>query len=327
MRDFKTIDEQIKILKDRKLIFINEETAKLNLMRYGYYEIINGYKDFMLESGDPDVYKKGATFEHLFELYKLDKSFKNSVLEVSLNFELNLKTAFSYVLSKNYGVKNNSYLDKILYKLGKKDKDGMYQLDHIFNKFNLIINDRLEPFKHYRIDHGHTPPWILFKGCSFGNMKHFYNLQKGFIKDEITSIMLGLPLELVKQLPECKALFSDLLNLTYLFRNRAAHSGRIYNYKPKYGKMRYNKIFHQLDIININEAEYRLGYGTNDLYTLIIFLKVLENKRPSIDLISSMIISIEDHLEKYPEDRFFLLSSIGVPKNKIDNDIRKIFWH
>ncbi|MDD7045341.1 MAG: hypothetical protein SOU08_03135 [Anaerococcus sp.] len=59
MRDFKTIDEQIKILKDRKLIFINEETAKLNLMRYGYYEIINGYKDFMLKSKNPDTYKKG----------------------------------------------------------------------------------------------------------------------------------------------------------------------------------------------------------------------------------------------------------------------------
>ena len=325
MRDFKTIDEQIKILKDRKLIFINEETAKLNLMRYGYYEIINGYKDFMLESRDPDVYKKGATFEHLFELYKLDKSFKNSVLESSLNFELNLKTSFSYVLSKKFGVKNNSYLDKSLYKLGKKDKDGVYQLDYLFNKFDLIINDNLEPYKHYREDHGHTPPWILFKGCSFGNMKHFYNLQKGFIKDEITSLMLGYPIELVKQLPECKALFFFFFNLKYIFRNRAAHSGRIYNYTPKYGKIRYNKIFHQINIININEAEYRLGYGTNDLYTLTVFLKVLENKIPSLDLMSSLIISIEDHLEKYPEDRLFLLSSIGVPKNRINNDIRDIF--
>ena len=40
---------------------------------------------------------------------------------------------------------------------------------------------------------------------------------------------------------------------------------------------------------------------------------------------SSLIISIEDHLEKYPEDRLFLLSSIGVPKNRINNDIRDIF--
>lgn len=325
MRDFKTIDEQIKILKDRKLIFINEETAKLNLMRYGYYEIINGYKDFMLKSKNPDTYKKGATFEHLFELYKLDKSFKNSVLESSLNFELNLKTVFSYVLSKHYGVKNNSYLNKSLYRLGKKDRKGIYQLDHLFNKFKLIINDNLEPYKHYRVDHGHTPPWILFKGCSFGNMKHFYNLQKGFIKDEITSLMLGFPIELVRQVPECKSMFSDLLNLTYLFRNRAAHSGRIYNYNPKSGKIRYNKIFHQLDIINIDEAEYRLGYGTNDLYTLAVFLKILENKTPSLDLIASLMISIEDHIEKYPEDRDFLLTNIGVPNNKIKNDIAHIF--
>lgn len=47
-KPFKTIKEQIQILKSRNLIFLNEETAKNALSRYGYYEIINGYKDFFL---------------------------------------------------------------------------------------------------------------------------------------------------------------------------------------------------------------------------------------------------------------------------------------
>lgn len=178
MRDFKNIDEQIKILRDRKLIFLNEETARLNLMRYGYYEIINGYKDFILKSKDPDTYQEGATFEHMFSLYMLDKTLKDLFLKSSLTFELNIKTAFAYVLSEKYGVKDNAYLNKKFYKLGKKNKKGVYQLESLFEKFDLIINDDLQPFKHYKLDHGHTPPWILFKGCSFGNIKHFYNLQK-----------------------------------------------------------------------------------------------------------------------------------------------------
>lgn len=317
MRDFKTIDEQINIQRNRGLIFLNEETAKLNLLRYGYYEIINGYKDFILEQKDPDIYKEGETFEHLFELYKLDKYLKDTILKSTLNFELNVKTALAYTLSKKYGVANNSYLNKKNYKLGKKNKDGKYQLESLFIKFNRIINDDLEPFKHYRIDHGHTPPWILFKGCSFGNIKHFYNLQHSDIKNEVTAMMLGMPIGLVKSYPESKYFFSDLLNLTYNFRNRAAHSGRVYNYKPKCN-IRYFGAFHDNEYVNIDEAKYRLGYGKNDIYTLSKALMILENPDPSIELNFGINYITKEHLKKYPNDKHFLLKSIGVPEEIIE---------
>ena len=140
MKDFKTIDEQIKILEDRGLVFLNEETAKLNLIRYGYYEIVNGYKDPLLLETDSDRFKKGSTFEHLFELYKFDKKLNDYVLRSTLDFELNLKTVFSYVISENYGVIDNSYLNKSLYNLGEKNNNGQYPLNYLFNKFNRIIN-------------------------------------------------------------------------------------------------------------------------------------------------------------------------------------------
>lgn len=319
MRDFKTIDEQIGLLKSRDLIFLNEETAKINLLRYGYYEIINAYKDFILEEKDPDVYKKGETFEHMFELYKLDKSLKNAILKSTLNFELSIKTALAYVLSKNYGVIDNKYLNREYYNLGKKNKKGMYQLDSLFIKFQYIIDDNLQPFKHYKKDHGHTPPWILFKGCTFGNIKHFYNLQKSDIKDEVTSIMMGNSIEIVRSVPEIKVFFSELLNLTYNFRNRAAHNGRIYNYKPKKSYISYFKIFHNNEYVNIDEAQYRLGYGKNDIYTLSKALSILDNPDPAFDLNYEIIKVIKNHLKKYPEDKYFLLNSMGVPKQVIES--------
>lgn len=51
-KPFKTIDEQINILaNERNLKIPNIESAKVALSRYGYYEIINGYKDnFMIDS-------------------------------------------------------------------------------------------------------------------------------------------------------------------------------------------------------------------------------------------------------------------------------------
>lgn len=325
MKDFKTIDEQIKILEDRGLVFLNEETAKLNLIRYGYYEIVNGYKDPLLLENDSESFKEGATFEHLFELYKFDKKLKDFVLRATLDFELNLKTVFSYVISENYGVIDNSYLNKSLYNLGEKNNNGQYPLNYLFNKFNRIINYDLEPYKHYREDHGHTPPWILFKGCDFGNIKYFYNLQKGPIKSQIISLMTDFPVEMVESFDKLKYFFSDTLDLCYTFRNRAAHSGRIYNYRPHNAKIRYFEIFHNNKFISIDEKHYRLGYGINDLYTLQKTLSLLENSNPATILSAGIQISLEDYLKKYPEDRDFLLKALGVPNEKLKSNLNDIF--
>lgn len=44
-KNFTTFEEQINILKNRNLKFTSEESALTALKRYGYYNIINGYKD------------------------------------------------------------------------------------------------------------------------------------------------------------------------------------------------------------------------------------------------------------------------------------------
>ena len=43
-KPFKTVDEQISLLKERRLNFINLPAARQLLKEYGYYEIVNGYK-------------------------------------------------------------------------------------------------------------------------------------------------------------------------------------------------------------------------------------------------------------------------------------------
>ena len=49
MKEFKTVNEQIELLKSRNLTILDEEKARENLMLYGYYEIVNGYKDVLLK--------------------------------------------------------------------------------------------------------------------------------------------------------------------------------------------------------------------------------------------------------------------------------------
>lgn len=66
----------------KKLVFLSEETAKNALSRYGYYEIINGYKDpFLIEKcNDEKGFRDGTTFEHIYALYTLDKDISRDLL-------------------------------------------------------------------------------------------------------------------------------------------------------------------------------------------------------------------------------------------------------
>lgn len=71
-KPFKNIDEQINILtKERNLLISDIEDAKRKLSRYGYYEIVNGYKKhFMVDpSNDAKGFLEGVTFEHMYSLF------------------------------------------------------------------------------------------------------------------------------------------------------------------------------------------------------------------------------------------------------------------
>lgn len=141
MKKFNNIDNQIELLKSRNLRILNENKAKENLKLYGYYEIVNGYKNLLLK--DMDTYKDGVTFEHLFALFKLDSDIKDIVLNITLEFEIILKNVLAYEISKKYGVVESEYLKRENYK-GKrffiKDNSKVFHLDILLDKFNLIKN-------------------------------------------------------------------------------------------------------------------------------------------------------------------------------------------
>lgn len=77
-KPFKTTEHQIAILESRHLLFHDKEMATKNLERYGYYEIINGYKDnFMIDpSDDGKGFKDDVSFDHIYQLFMVDPTVK-----------------------------------------------------------------------------------------------------------------------------------------------------------------------------------------------------------------------------------------------------------
>lgn len=319
-KPFKTIDEQITLLKSRNLLFQNEEYSKKLLLRYGYYEIINGYKLFLLDNDESEEehYQDGATFEHIYALFELDRNLRAEVLESTLIIESSLCTALSYVLAEEFGHNQSEYLNRRNFKYGPPSGRFHYKIDQLLNKFNNIINDDVQPMKHYRERHGNVPPWIMVKGISFGNLLHFIKLQKSPCKNNLLSIASGLPNTVLENDASYKQILIEIITLCHSYRNRAAHTGRIYNYLPKNNHgasiISYSQIFHST--INISDMEYyRKNKGKGDLYTLLGALSWFENKTPEQSLQFAIDYHLGKHVKLYPEDIPYLLESMGFPED------------
>lgn len=323
MKPFADKNKQIDILKSRDLTFLDENKAKRVLMRYGYYEVVNGYKMFLLEEDSTkERYKSGASFEHLTSLYELDKSIRNGVIQASLEIELSLRTAIAYTLAEDFGVEQRQYLHYQNFRQGYTTWSNGHPTNEraiLLDKLNHILTRNIEPLNHYRSNHGHIPPWILLKETTFGNLKYIFKLLKGPQKDKVISICYGIEISDVTD--DLKSLFKDTLSVVNSFRNRAAHSGRIFNFKSTIHQIGYNNTFH--NEIKITPAQYRKGLGQSDLYTLSKVLSYFDNKTAKINLDFYISYPIKKHCENYQEDLELLANEMNYPLDELKQELEK----
>ena len=65
-KPFKTLEEQVELMKNRGLYFDDEEKAKSYLLLNNYYNVINYYSKFFMNGND--YYINGATFDEVSHL-------------------------------------------------------------------------------------------------------------------------------------------------------------------------------------------------------------------------------------------------------------------
>lgn len=292
-------------------------------MNYGYYDIVNGYKVFLLDTDSKqEIFKTGETFEHLAALYNLDKDLRNYVLQATLEIESSLKTALAYTIAEDFGVYETDYLNRTNYVKGKWQKPHQnYQRDHLLDMLkDIASNHKVEPLISYRKKHGHIPPWILFKEATLGNFVNLFKVLKGPQKNKVIAHCTGLDISILTEAD--KRLFAEMLDLVLAFRNRAAHGGRIFNYRPKRSTtLSYHQKFHHQ--IEISPADYRHNKGRNDLYTFFYSMVIFDNKNGH-GYLNFCLYRIIDHEKDYPNDTDILEKQMGFPQNRLYNELEKL---
>ena len=303
---FKSIDEQIEILKNKGLKFKDEEKAKEILLRENYYYLTQDYEDVFLNlkksKNGQEEYNKDTYFEELFAIYNLDRELRNLIFDYINLVETHVKSYVSYVFSKKYGCKN--YLIRENFINGMKYDKQISKLFENIEKnkeisFSIPNNDERKYFEKNKV----LPLWVFVKIFTFGNITNFYSLMKQEDKEEVAKLLKNNPYSIAQYL--------RMLNIV---RNICAHGGILFNIRMVRHIYESDCDYHE--ILNIPKINNRYIMGTNDLFGILIILKKLIDRKS----FSKMFIKIENLLsdvKKEVDSESFenLLEDMGFPKN------------
>lgn len=300
---FKTLDEQVEILRNKGLVIDNEDYAKEILLRENYF-FLNGYRHLFMKSSDNSMYIPGTKIEELYSLFLFDRRLRSIFFKNILIVENNVKSIISYQLSKKYGYKEKDYLNPNNFvNNGAKRK----QVNDLISKMKRQIKTNATQHaatQHYVNNYGYIPLWVLVKVLSFGIVSELFSVLKKEDQYEIVDLY-DLDIDV----------FSNYLVILSNYRNLCAHEDIMFdNRTQKYiNDTKYHRI------LNIPMMDNEFIYGKNDLYALVIILKSLLKDNEVKDMINEVdkaISNLEFNLRSIPIDK--VLDRMGFPNNYMD---------
>lgn len=226
IKPWKSIDEQLELLKSRNLTVNNDEEAKEFLLANNYFRI-SGYT---LNMRSNDWFYDDKTMDNVMECYMFDRHFRTIIMGVLENIEITYKSLIAYVHAKNHGP------------LGYERSCEFSNLNSYAAIINKIIGikasyeNNSEIFlKHYVDDlNGRLPFWAAIELLNFTDTSKIFQALLDNDKKEIVNLYLpGKP-------SNYHNFVSNWLRCASVIRNIAAHRGRLYNrtmqIKPHLGK-------------------------------------------------------------------------------------------
>lgn len=229
---YKSIDEQIQLLKSRGLFIDNEARAKKVLLHYNFYKVINGTRLFLSKPGDPYRYRKGVTFHDVEAIHEFDKAIKKHFLNAVLDIERHLRSIVSYVFMKHHP-EEEAYLKTENFNKNKAlVSANTHTLTKTIEKYKEEKNYE-KSIAYYFDKYDHVPLWFLINFVSLGKLVNFYQTMKAKEQYEVANLFTDF---LYENIEEAKGYYitsqqfeSFILNIREI-RNVVAHDNMILNY-------------------------------------------------------------------------------------------------
>lgn len=267
-KEFKTIDAQLNILKERGLSIADEDEAKLFLKRNNYYRI-SGYS---LTIRSHDNFHKNASFQNIIDIYNFDHEMRHILLKYIEIIEVQFKSVYAYEFAKVHGA--SGYMDE-------QNFSNINRYTRIMEKAEEQKKKRLEHeayLKHYIIERQENLPlWAFVDLLTIADISFLYAITEVAIQKEIAA-----------EFDIHYKILGKFMHSMTIIRNLCAHGSRLYN-----------RLFEQRP--NLNKVERKLLMivdGEEDnahLYGFIMLMKrLLGNKR-----FNELKLELESLTDKY----------------------------
>ena len=303
IKEFKTIDQQIDILRKKGLIIDDEARAYDILLKENYF-FLNGYRHLFMNSPTDKTFISGSTFSELYSLFLFDRYSRNIFFKNLLIIENRLKSVISYQMSKKYGYKEKDYLNVKNFTNDPEKKRRVHDVIEKMKRQIRINTSRHNATLHYLNNYGYIPLWILVKVLSFGMVCELYSILKDEDKLEIATIF-GLSKEYLE----------DFLPILSNYRNLCAHEDIVFDHKTE--RVIPDTEYHKR--LNIFKMDDEYIYGKNDIFAVIIIFKFLledDEFRLMLKEFDYEFEKLDARIDSIPVEK--ILDTMGIPKNFMD---------
>ena len=307
-----TTEQQIDILKEKKLLFRSTKKAKSLLEMIGYYKLINAYRTpFIHNLNGTKEFIDGVYFEDLYNLYLFDRNLRTIVFGAVTNVEIRFKAYLSEVISSKYGIMDTEYLKRENFRVddGSKSDYPYGKLEEYIRKnIDKQIRNRHPSIIWYKDNYGFYPFWVVANILTIGDVSKIYGKMK-----ETDRIAMAKKYQLPYE-----NLASYIIHVN-LIRNVCAHNDILYRYKSTNAipqKVKSVKEIYERLGIKINKANGRYEKGVNDFLATAIVLKLLLSKE-DYNLFKTQFIGVMHQMQKKVKPSTFelIIREMGLDSN------------
>lgn len=252
-KEFKSIDEQLEILKSRGLTVHNEEKAKSFLLQNNYYRI-SGYS---LTLRDHDQFFPNACFQNIIDIYSFDHELRHILLKYIEKIEVKIKSIYVYHFTEIHG--STGYLDKSYFTDSQQYQKTM---------------DKIEDQKSRRLDHEaylkhfvkdlkqDVPLWAAVDLMTIADISQLYSISEKLIMDSVAKDFGFIT-------KDKTMLLGSMMKSMTIIRNLCAHGSRLFN-----------RLFEQRPWLSKKEKECLIKYqngmiDNSHLYGFIFLMRKL----------------------------------------------------
>ena len=225
VKPFRSIDDQIKILKSRGLSIGDTQhgIAKQFLLNNNYYRI-SGYSLTLRKN---DSFFKNASLDTLMQIYEADRHIRHIILFTAEAVEIRIKSMVAYYHSEKYGPLG--YLDVNNFAClhdGKIDAEAVSRYSQIMykakrQKDNLRYSELF--IRHHKEKKNDILPfWVYIEILTISDISKLYALLDKELQKTIASLF-GF------KYSSSNKVLGNLLHCMSVLRNICAHGGRLYN--------------------------------------------------------------------------------------------------